>query len=412
MWQQLQLWALIRFSMRRNLMICVLAIILINPIISQPAHAFAVAGEKCTKAGSSLIVQEWTRKFTCVKIGKKLVWNSGVLIVPPDPDWMKSYNEISSTSRISPNLLTYKPTVVSPNVDPLLVSKLLTYQNLASSYWKIQGFESPYPIHVLILSEKDESMYIEYAKEYKINCSVCNSTQWLSPDFATKFQGTVLVENFDSNAPGTSDPIGLTILYVIGTKNVASNPAWRSDLSTAFTHEYEHLIQFSELRGFKNMSKIACWFTEGFAAFFEDAIYFENVKEKNKIMDLRFPGRSVDWLSNRRNGRLWWANKSVKDVFEKNNVPALVNEASLNKFFSITDIKNSEGCRLTDNGRGDGQFISQYFYEDFGAKAFLVLLQNTNKNGDWNSGFKETTGVEYAQWLNNRVIPSLAKTLS
>jgi hypothetical protein len=84
----------------------------------------------------------------------------------------------------------------------------------------------------------------------------------------------------------------------------------------------------------------------------------------------------------------------------------------LSKFFSITDIKNSESCRLTDNGRSDGQLISQYFYEDFGPKAFLLLLQNTNKDADWNSGFKETTGVDYAQWLNNRVIPSLAKTLS
>jgi hypothetical protein len=398
--------------MRHKIYILLLASVLVSPIISQPANALEVGGQKCTKAGDTRVVSEWSRKFTCIKIGKKLVWNSGVLMVSPDPEWLNSYNAISSSSRITPNLLTYNPTVISPNVDPLLVAKLLTYQNIASSYWKQQGFESPYPVHILILSEKDESVYIEYAKKYKVNCSVCNSKQWLGPDFATKFQGTVLPENFDLNVQGTSDPTGLTILYVIGTKNVASNPAWRSDLSTAFTHEYQHLIQFSELQGWKNMPKIACWFTEGFAAFFEDAFYFENVKEKNKIMDLRFPGRSIDWITSRRNARLWGAFKSIKDVFDKNNIAPLINESSLNQFFNITDIKQSEGCLLTDNGRSDGLFISQYFYDDFGTKAFLSLLANTNKDGNWNSGFKETTGIEYSKWLSDRVIPSLTKTLS
>jgi hypothetical protein len=397
--------------MRRNLIICVLALVLINPVDLPSAHALAVAGEKCSKIGSIRVISEWSRKFTCVKVGKKLIWNSGVLIVPPDPEWLKSYSEISSASRKTTNLLTYNPTVISPNVDPLLVSKLLMYQNLASSYWKTFGFESLYPIHILILSEKDESLYTQYAIEHKTNCSVCTSTQWFSSDFASKFQGTVLVENFDANVQSLSDPTGLTILYVIGTKNVATNPAWRSDLSTAFTHEYQHLIQFSELQGWKNFQKMACWFNEGFAAFFEDALYFENVTEKNKVIELRSPGRSIDWITSRRNVRLQQAKLVVQNVLVRNNISADITEPNLNKFFSSTDVRNSEGCRLTDYGRSDGQLISQYFYEDFGAKAFLVLLQNTNKAGDWNSGFKESTGIEYAQWLNNRVIPSLAKAL-
>jgi hypothetical protein len=398
--------------MRHKIYILLFASFIVTPIISQPANALAVAGEKCSKAGESRVIHQWNRKFTCVKAGKKLVWNSGVLIVPPDPEWLKSYNEISSSSRVAPNLLTYNPSVISPNVDSALVAKLLTYQNLASSYWKQQGFESPYPIHILILSEKDESIYIEYAKAHKTNCSVCDSTHWFSPDFSTKFQGTVLVENFDSNVQGLSDPTGLTILYVIGTKNVASNPAWRSDLATAFTHEYQHLIQFSELQGWKNFSKMACWFNEGFAAFFEDAFYFENVKEKNKIMDLRFPGQSIDWITSRRNDRIFWGNVAYKDVQKKNNVALSTKELNLSEFFKITDVRNSEGCRLTDYGRNDGLFISQYFYEEFGAKKFLSLLVNMNKASDWNSAFKETTGIEYSLWLSDRVIPGLAKVLS
>ena len=43
-----------------------------------PASAAAKAGAKCTKAGSTEVVKG--KIYTCVKTGKKLVWNKGVAI--------------------------------------------------------------------------------------------------------------------------------------------------------------------------------------------------------------------------------------------------------------------------------------------------------------------------------------------
>ena len=46
-----------------------------------PAQAATKPGSKCTKAGAT--VTSAGKKFTCVKSGKKLVWNKGVAIAKP-----------------------------------------------------------------------------------------------------------------------------------------------------------------------------------------------------------------------------------------------------------------------------------------------------------------------------------------
>ena len=52
----------------------ILSLFLSTPLI--PANAAAKAGAKCTKAGSTEVVK--SKSYTCIKSGKKLVWNKGV----------------------------------------------------------------------------------------------------------------------------------------------------------------------------------------------------------------------------------------------------------------------------------------------------------------------------------------------
>jgi hypothetical protein len=49
------------------------------------------------------------------------------------------------------------------------------------------------------------------------------------------------------------------------------------------------------------------------------------------------------------------------------------------------------------------------FYEDFSAKSFLEILNNTNQKKDWKSAFVATTGKEYDSWLKERVFPEFKK---
>lgn len=55
-----------------------LALILATALIAPPSIASAKAGDKCNKAGITMTVAG--KKFTCIKSGKRLVWNRGVAV--------------------------------------------------------------------------------------------------------------------------------------------------------------------------------------------------------------------------------------------------------------------------------------------------------------------------------------------
>jgi hypothetical protein len=398
--------------MLKKLIAALLSLLLITATQSPSANSAVKAGSACKKIGSKSTVGKIT--FTCIKSGKKLVWDKGTNIPAPvvvQPNWLKSYSEISSVSRNNKRKFNLENTVISSNVDRKLAENLLKYQNLVSSYWKSLGFESPYPISVLMLSEKDYPIYAKHALERKISCTnFCTESNWFSPNFSSQFQGTVLVENYFENATGKESPTGLTILYVIGTAVVSKNYNWAPDLATNTTHEYGHLVQFSYLEGWKNFRHMACWNNEGFPSFFEDAFYYENESEKSKINVLTPPsGTYLNWLNTRRTLRENLFKQNTSSAF---NAMQLVNSGSDSdwaKFFNFTDVRNSQGCTLVAYGRNHGNIISRLFYEDFGPKAFLDILKNTNEFKSWSKAFLVTTGKEYAAWLKERVFPEFNK---
>ena len=65
----------------------VLALVLTATFISAsilvPAHAVVTPGAKCTTEGQIKISKN--RKYTCIKSGKKLIWNKGVVVAKPTP---------------------------------------------------------------------------------------------------------------------------------------------------------------------------------------------------------------------------------------------------------------------------------------------------------------------------------------
>jgi len=70
------------FTMRR-LLTGLVAVLSLSLITAQISVAAVTPGAKCSKAGSTSTYNG--KKYTCVKSGKKLVWNKGVAIAKPVP---------------------------------------------------------------------------------------------------------------------------------------------------------------------------------------------------------------------------------------------------------------------------------------------------------------------------------------
>jgi hypothetical protein len=68
------------FSRRQILQILSGIALLANPLAVEAAQ---VPNLKCTRVGQTVIWRN--RKYTCVRTGKKLVWDKGVAIAAPKP---------------------------------------------------------------------------------------------------------------------------------------------------------------------------------------------------------------------------------------------------------------------------------------------------------------------------------------
>ena len=154
----------------------ILSLFLSTPLI--PVNAAAKAGAKCTKAGSTEVVKG--KSYTCIKSGKKLVWNKGVKVaaaIPKAPTsfddlvqnyegiaysaWSKSRAKILASTKTDVNFkLVLGPNSALTNKNPIdainLVSRLYSgyaksvdYYLLAFSYedrdWAVKQMDSIIP---------------------------------------------------------------------------------------------------------------------------------------------------------------------------------------------------------------------------------------------------------------------------
>jgi nitrite reductase/ring-hydroxylating ferredoxin subunit len=89
--------AMSHFSRRQILQILSGITLLANPLA---AEAAPVPSLKCTRVGQTVIWRN--RKYTCVRSGKKLVWDKGVAIAAPKPSTTPTTSPTSPTNAPRP----------------------------------------------------------------------------------------------------------------------------------------------------------------------------------------------------------------------------------------------------------------------------------------------------------------------
>ena len=113
-----------------------IAIALLATLSAPVQAATPKAGAKCTKIGATATAGG--KKFTCIKSGKKLVWNKGVAIKPPTP---VATPTVTPTPTPSPSATptptptpTFTPTPTpTPTPIPIPTPKDLTFSNIAEN---------------------------------------------------------------------------------------------------------------------------------------------------------------------------------------------------------------------------------------------------------------------------------------
>jgi Rieske Fe-S protein len=85
------------FSRRQILQILSGVALLANPFVAEAAQ---VPTLKCTRLGQTIIWRN--KKYTCIKSGKKLVWNKGVAIPAPSPSSTPSAPTIAPRPAYTP----------------------------------------------------------------------------------------------------------------------------------------------------------------------------------------------------------------------------------------------------------------------------------------------------------------------
>ena len=251
----------------------ILSLFISTPFI--PANAAAKAGASCSKAGITSVVSSKT--FTCVKSGKKLVWNKGVKVVAAMPkvptsfdDLVQNYEGIAYAAWSKSNAAITAANDVAPTFKALTgPNTTLAFKNPASVYDLVarmySGYKSTSAMTVLSFSYDDR----DWAQEQMKQLQPKSTWQWITETAcATRAKCWGGGMYTDEKANG---------LLVVTTEVLDDNHL----SGTLDAHEYLHAIQQNQMGRPTVWPEPSdwppAWYREGQATFTQNAsIYYQS----------------------------------------------------------------------------------------------------------------------------------------
>ena len=250
----------------------------------QPIATAAVkSGQSCSKLGATSTTKGM--KYTCIKSGKKLVWNKGVKVVPvvkstptPTPTPTQS-PETAPTPSPTP---TPTPTPTRTPIAPIVTVEGKALSDMKKSLSPISGPEffkfhySPRAVKTFVeFLEKDLRRSIDYWRNYlkppglfNVFYGTQDDLDWIidawkpyghNPGFANDLRGRIAREGNRLNAGAVPSENGSSHLSILRHSSLDINFGDYSFI----THESIHIVQQS-LSG-SNTAKFPCWLREGSA---------------------------------------------------------------------------------------------------------------------------------------------------
>ena len=379
------------FRMRKVFIALNVLVLAISPL---QASAAVKAGATCTKAGATSI--SGGMKFTCVKSGKKLVWNKGVKVAPAKP---------SPTPTPTPTpITTPEPTpVATPSVTPTPTATP-TPAKTFNSLWEKYDWSKPASADAVVKKATDNfknytatvrnpDATVKVVAQSGVDQTLVNwvkdgatfvARTFAYPKLSREFVDVIAIDKawleetytkegfsardvqdriggFNAGAPAFGGSTTNTWNYAtIQRENLMSRD--RAGTAQTAGHEFFHSIQ-QNLAGTNpgaDGSKIPNWFWEGPAM-------FVGAQTTNALGIISYTDSRQTMLDRYKNG------------------------AAINRTSTLNEIKANNGVI---DPYAIGSAGAEFVVANVGMEKFLDIYAQLGKGKTFADSFKSATGVE------------------
>jgi len=393
-----------------------LAVFVTAALFLVPMNAIAAvkAGAACSKLGSTSTYAG--KKYTCIKSGKKLVWNKGVSVAAPKPTAAPT-----PTATPSPTPTPIATATPTPTPAPIVERTPTSFSDL------VENFKG---VYISAWNSSSEKIAKSPALDIKQNIIFGPNTKSPNPDIPQMFVlgtrffgGYAQPKSFDAvyytfdDIPWASQKLldfyGNPDQAQAPSRNCQSRPRCNGAsanvpqtdrgqsnfgvFDTGHTddyhlkggieiHEYAHMVQFMQFQGkpTKNMNGglalLPNWFIEGHAHTAGNLASSTSLAEYKKFRSF--------WLNARAEGLPDYSPASIESFYEKLGV-------------------GKSDSTVQSNVYSIGYFTVEALTAIKGADSPIELIKQVSDGLTWEQAFLKVYGIEWKD-----AAPILAKTVS
>ena len=368
-------------------------------LVPMNAIAAVKAGDGCKKVGSTATSQG--KKFTCVKSGKKLVWNKGVAISAPKPkpaepalpeatptpsptpteltesdlrqrDIQKAFDEVANIAKKASPATTNLEIIASGEIRPESIKVIQDRYNFVAGFFA--DLVTPdLPVTVVIGANAEINWIASKMEELSGN----SFTKFLNA-FESPSKGFPCGPYYSAGVSGKTKNGRFLNHYALYGKSCPTQLPNDENFQTTIEHEWVHNVQGKiadpSMIGDGGPTLLPCWFKEGQASFYGNAIGYRS--NYSRYLAVR---RST--ISNFEN-RLQVINQSLaatlKDLDEKYNP------------FSCG---NTGGYAL-------GALAVEKMIVMKGHTGVVDFMKSVKTEQSWRKAFLKVYGIEADAWID------------
>jgi hypothetical protein len=365
-----------------------------------PANAVAKAGAKCAKAGNIEVVKGKT--YTCIKSGKKLAWNKGVVIsaktpnktTPPMPAGVKAALDSLAQfpkSKETPQALIY---YFGPNAEKDISDQIIKNAEVTMKFF-VDFYQDSKPYPIFYGSEKDVDWII--AEWKKLGYADAIGSQKFEASVSNLSRRAAQTNNF---MIGSDNRLPQTPMILAGLRNAILN----NNLQMNIVHHVVHGIQGRITGG--NDGRLATWAREGGANF-----YGWVVLDKGPVVDEMYRKfGSSDYASERRrqsNPVGPWTAPNINLLnFNESQWLDTLKVLEGNGIYQDRIYCDLELCQLNYT---TGPLLYERLVGEYGHQKVMDWWYEMRTTPDWKVAFEKVFKLNVDDWYKQSAIPYLMK---